>query len=153
MLNRGLNHGSFLSLIKFFWIKIHSKLCDFQKMRSGECSVHILRGPWIIKPWPQFAVWPEYQSVQSSGPWSAPCTIHVPFFEKMMKMEIHLTEGPFNNYLARWEVEGVKKCFFFCTHSGYKNCPRRGGGQMAKFCPHRYWMTPDLQRRNRKYQA
>ena len=22
--------------------------CDFQKMRSGECSVHILRGPWIV---------------------------------------------------------------------------------------------------------
>ena len=21
--------------------------CDFQKMRLGECSVHILRGPWI----------------------------------------------------------------------------------------------------------
>ena len=21
--------------------------CEFQKMRSGECSVHILRGPWL----------------------------------------------------------------------------------------------------------
>jgi hypothetical protein len=26
MLNHGLNHGLFLSLFKFFWMKIHSKL-------------------------------------------------------------------------------------------------------------------------------
>ena len=38
---------------------------------------------------------------------------------------------------------GVKNVCF-CPRSGYKNCPRRGGGaKMAKFCPRSCWMTPN----------
>ena len=35
--------------------------------------------------------------------------------------------GPFNNYMEKMRGEGVKKCQF-CPRSGYKNCPRKGGG-------------------------
>ena len=42
---------------------------------------------------------------------------------------------------TRWGSKNV--CF--CPCSGYKNCPRRGGGQkMVKLCPRSCWMTPFL---------
>ena len=51
--------------------------------------------------------------------------------------------GPFNNYMEKMRGEGVKKCQF-CPRSGYKNCPRKGGGdqKMAKICPRCCWLTP-----------
>ena len=42
---------------------------------------------------------------------------------------------------TRWGVRGSKNVCF-CPRSGYKNCPRRGGQKMAKFCPRSCWMTP-----------
>ena len=35
--------------------------------------------------------------------------------------------GSFNNYVVRWGGRGLKNVCF-CPRSGYKNCPRRGGG-------------------------
>ena len=44
-------------------------------------------------------------------------------------------KGPFNNYVDKMRGRGSKNVCF-CPRSGYKNCPRRGGGQiMEKLCP------------------
>ena len=45
-------------------------------------------------------------------------------------------KGSFNNYVDKMRGRGSKNVCF-CPRSGYKNCPRRGGGskKMAKFCP------------------
>ena len=54
------------------------------------------------------------------------------------------SKGPFNNYVDKMRVEGVKN-ICFCPHSGYKNCQRggRGGQKMAKFFRRSCWMTPN----------
>ena len=39
MLNNGLNHGLFLSLFKFFWMKIHSKLKKFRIKKKLDCYI------------------------------------------------------------------------------------------------------------------
>jgi hypothetical protein len=43
----------------------------------------------------------------------------------------------FNNYVDKMRGGGCQKNVCFCPRSGYKNCPRRGGGgqTMAKFFP------------------
>jgi hypothetical protein len=53
-------------------------------------------------------------------------------------LNIILHKGPFNNYVDKMRGRGGQNVCF-CPRSGYKNCPRRGGGggqKMAKFCPH-----------------
>ena len=57
-------------------------------------------------------------------------------------------KGAFNNYVDKMRGGGVKKC----PRLGYKNCPRKGGGQkMAKFCPRSCWMPPNETRNGKKY--
>ena len=44
-------------------------------------------------------------------------------------------KGAFNNYVEKMRGGGGQKCIFFCSRSGYKNCPRKKHKKMAKFCP------------------
>ena len=49
--------------------------------------------------------------------------------QKNEKFRFHfLPKGTFNNYVDKMRGRGSKNVCF-CPCSGYKNCPRRGGGQ------------------------